>query len=100
EMAASRHGWQAVALQKAQAGQIAGRKATRTVGGDTAVNKQEQEARPGVIEHGTHGPPLCKAHQEPCIKKRVNKSGPNKRRYFYMCSRPPAADDEVSEIDR
>ncbi|KAL0040073.1 hypothetical protein WJX79_005110 [Trebouxia sp. C0005] len=68
--------------------------ATRTVGGDTAVNKQEQEARPGVIEHGTHGPPLCKAHQEPCIKKRVNKSGPNKRRYFYMCSRPPAADDE------
>ncbi|DBA67871.1 TPA: hypothetical protein ACH3X2_014155 [Trebouxia sp. C0005] len=68
--------------------------ATRTVGGDAAVNKQEQEARPGVIERGTHGPPLCKAHQEPCIKKRVNKSGPNKGRYFYMCSRPPAADDE------
>ena len=22
--------------------------------------------------------PLCKGHQEPCVKKRVNKSGPNK----------------------
>ena len=22
--------------------------------------------------------PLCKGHQEPCIKKRVNKSGPNR----------------------
>lgn len=59
--------------------------ATRTVGGDAAVNKQEQEARPGVIERGTHGPPLCKAHQEPCIKKRVNKSGPNKGEHCQRC---------------
>jgi len=28
--------------------------------------------------HATHGPPLCKGHQEPFIKKQVNKSGPNK----------------------
>ncbi len=31
-----------------------------------------------MLEHATHGPPLCKGHQEPCVKKRVNKSGPNK----------------------
>ncbi len=52
--------------------------ATKTVGGDAGVNRQELEVRPGMIEHGTHGPPLCKGHQEPCVKKRVNKSGPNK----------------------
>ncbi|KAL0046517.1 hypothetical protein WJX82_002646 [Trebouxia sp. C0006] len=68
--------------------------ATRTVGGDDAVDRQEPEVEPGSIQHATHGPPLCKRHQEPCVKKRVNKSGPNKGRYFYMCSRLPAADDE------
>ena len=51
--------------------------ATKLVG-DAAVNRQEPEVRPGMVEHATHGPPLCKGHQEPCAKKRVNKSGPNK----------------------
>ena len=50
----------------------------RTVGGDDAVDRQEPEVEPGSIQHATHGPPLCKRHQEPCVKKRVNKSGPNK----------------------
>ncbi|KAL3146027.1 hypothetical protein ABBQ38_015382 [Trebouxia sp. C0009 RCD-2024] len=41
-----------------------------------------------------HRAPLCRGHQEPCVRKRVNKSGPNKGRFFYMCARPPAAGDE------
>lgn len=52
--------------------------AARTAGGDAAVNRQKPEVNPGMIEHATHGPPLCKGHQERCVKKRVNKSGPNK----------------------
>lgn len=28
--------------------------------------------------HFVHRTPLCKGHQEPCVRKRVSKSGPNK----------------------
>lgn len=31
--------------------------------------------------------PKCQ-HGEPALMKRVNKSGPNRGRYFYMCARP------------
>lgn len=37
---------------------------------------------------GTVAAPLCSAHKEPCILLTVNKSGPNKGRKFYACSRP------------
>ena len=33
---------------------------------------------PMAVGQSAHGAPLCKGHQEPCVKKRVNKSGPNK----------------------
>lgn len=31
--------------------------------------------------------PQCK-HNEPCKKVKVNKAGPNKNKYFWMCDRP------------
>ncbi|KAL3155760.1 hypothetical protein ABBQ32_012777 [Trebouxia sp. C0010 RCD-2024] len=49
---------------------------------------------PMAIGQMAHRAPLCRGHQEPCVRKRVNKSGPNKGRYFYMCAKPPAAGDE------
>ncbi len=99
----------ALALQKSQTGQTAGlsqlpfsshscasnliAEATRTGGSDAGVNRQEPEVEPGMTEHATHGPPLCKGHQEPCIKKRVNKSGPNKGEHL------PSLHDWGTNID-
>ena len=33
---------------------------------------------PIAVGQASHTAPLCKGHQEPCVKKRVNKSGPNR----------------------
>ncbi len=41
---------------------------------------QRQQARDRAAASGpaVYTAPLCRGHQEPCVKKRVNKSGPNK----------------------
>ncbi|KAI3658083.1 hypothetical protein MP638_002367 [Amoeboaphelidium occidentale] len=41
-------------------------------------------------------PPLCK-HNEPCKEMTVNKSGPNKGRRFYLCSRPVGPKDTTGK---
>jgi len=33
-------------------------------------------------------PPCCKGHEEPCLLRKVKKSGPNKDREFWVCSHP------------
>ena len=33
---------------------------------------------PKAVGQLAYRAPLCKGHQEPCVRKRVNKSGPNK----------------------
>lgn len=38
--------------------------------------------------------PLCRGHDEPCKRMRVNKAGPNRGRYFWACARPVMGQDE------
>ncbi|KAJ8259991.1 hypothetical protein GJAV_G00175820 [Gymnothorax javanicus] len=41
-----------------------------------------------AVLRGPPQPPLCKAHQEPCVLRTVKKAGPNMGRRFFVCSRP------------
>ena len=41
-----------------------------------------------TILKGPEPPPLCKGHNEPCVKRTVKKEGPNLGKQFYCCSRP------------
>jgi len=40
--------------------------------------------------------PLCRGHSEACILHRVNKTGPNQGRQFYLCSRPVGVSGDPS----
>lgn len=37
---------------------------------------------------GPQKPPLCSGHQEPCVRRKVKKDGPNFGREFFVCARP------------
>ncbi|XP_048877805.1 DNA-(apurinic or apyrimidinic site) lyase 2 [Brienomyrus brachyistius] len=41
-----------------------------------------------TVLRGPPQPPLCKAHEEPCVLRTVKKAGPNLGRQFFVCSRP------------
>lgn len=40
------------------------------------------------VLHGPPQPPLCNAHNEPCVLRTVKKPGPNLGRQFFVCARP------------
>lgn len=40
------------------------------------------------VLHGPPQPPLCSAHNEPCVLRTVKKPGPNLGRQFFVCARP------------
>lgn len=56
-----------------------------------ATEPQQQQTQEGLLQQqATSGligpsPPLCSGHQEPCQKKRVSKSGPNKGEGKRLC---------------
>ena len=49
----------------------------------TGLSKQWQQ-----LLKGPQKPPLCDGHQEPCIRRKVKKDGPNFGKEFFVCARP------------
>ncbi|XP_023693340.1 DNA-(apurinic or apyrimidinic site) endonuclease 2 [Paramormyrops kingsleyae] len=41
-----------------------------------------------TVLRGPPQPPVCKAHEEPCVLRTVKKAGPNLGRQFFVCARP------------
>lgn len=50
---------------------------------DGANEGQQAPIRSAAIGQAPYAAPLCREHQEPCVKKRVNKSGPNKGKHIH-----------------
>lgn len=49
---------------------------------------------------GPPKPPLCKGHSEPAVLRTVRKSGPNRGRQFWVCSRPGGSkNDPTTQCD-
>lgn len=53
--------------------------------------KKSDASESGKIDASS---PLCRGHDEPCKRMRVNKAGPNRGRYFWACARPVMGQDE------
>ena len=49
----------------------------------SAPGRQPAGQTAAAVGLAAPGAPLCKGHQEPCVKKRVNKSGPNKGKHTF-----------------
>lgn len=49
----------------------------------TGLSKEWQQ-----LLKGPQKPPLCSGHQEPCVRRKVKKDGPNFGREFFVCARP------------
>ena len=49
----------------------------------TGLSKQWQQ-----LLKGPQKPPLCSGHQEPCVRRKVKKDGPNFGKEFFVCARP------------
>lgn len=49
----------------------------------TGLSKEWKE-----LLKGPPKPPLCNGHQEPCVRRKVKKEGPNFGKEFFVCARP------------
>ena len=49
----------------------------------TGLSKEWQQ-----LLKGPQKPPLCSGHQEPCVRQKVKKDGPNFGKEFFVCARP------------
>lgn len=49
----------------------------------TGLSKEWQQ-----LLKGPPKPPLCDGHQEPCVRRKVKKEGPNFGKEFFVCARP------------
>jgi len=58
------------------------------------VDHQESKAAWGKLFKAPRPNPLCPGHQEECVKRKVNKKGPNQGREFYCCARGEGRADD------
>ena len=45
---------------------------------------------------GPQKPPLCEGHQEPCVRRKVKKDGPNFGKEFFVCARPAGSKSNMA----
>jgi len=61
---------------------------------EVSLVRKENKAAWGKLFKAPKPAPLCAGHQEECVKRKVNKKGPNQGREFYCCARGEGRADD------